>query len=90
MARQNLAQAAYRKVKAIREKHPDKSLGQCIKEAKVTSGQYSYGRQQVEGIVKRTGKVKKPRYEQMAPAQPSLGKIPVIFCTPEQIKELFQ
>lgn len=74
----------YEKVEALRKQNPHMTLAKAIKAAKVGSATYYR--------LRKTGAKPKRKYRRMeveAAPQQNQGKIPVIFCTPEQIKELF-
>jgi DNA-binding response OmpR family regulator len=84
----------YARVEALREKHPDWTTTALIEKAGGAYGMYYKAKRE---IAKRTKAAPAKRYkrkakthEVMAAAPRALGSIPVLLCTPEQIREIFQ
>lgn len=78
----------YKKVQASVKK-TGKSLTQTLTDLGISYGGYKYGERKVKGLPSVVRKPKRIKHEVMTTTK-TPGLIPVVFMSPDQIKEMFQ
>ena len=81
-------QAKYQKAAALRKADPAQSIHAVCKKVGITAAAYYYWQGKDKPKTKR--KPKRQKYEQIQSAPTSSALIPVVMCTPEQIRGMFQ
>jgi hypothetical protein len=90
MRSDNTSLAAYKRAETLRQKQ-DMTIDEVCKKLGITKSSYNYGRKcALRGEVAAKPAVVRHETIQLKPSHRIDGRVPVLLCTPEQVRELFQ